>query len=648
MRNSCRRVSRTDQVSSPANDGHHTSLGISPGLVASHSTSNEASEHDEVTNAATILEFLAWGKRKDSALVTQLSPGIEEPTTHLDEVEEARLEQEAPEDACNAPLSTSVLQLLLPERGMVLKLVEYHVDCLLWYHGSFHGPTFHRQVRDFYDRFHGNLESPGADMQWVALLFAVMVGSMTCGNKAVVASWGFHDQEQVVLSGKWLQAVLSCLNAAHYMSRPSIRACQAIATLTISAHILGHSNQQAVLLASAVRIAQSLGLHQLDDNSEVSVERETGRRVWMQLCSQDWFSIPFSETYLINPLHCKAVDSLHCDDATLESLPPTVPTVTSYCRYLSSIAALMPQLLDGIAMSNTAYTKYEQVLKYDRLLRSLASEHRPSFLCNIALEPDWPVWVKWARSAAAISSAHKIIMIHRKYLSLSFTNPAFAFTRKTCIAASKTILKEAPRLASDDGPVLWIFHAFTVAAGITLCLDVLHRDAIDPACLEHCQLVEVAVEILRCAHNSKIARRGTRILADMLLLERQSRSERGNSRKRKAGEPPLDEYSARRRQSVDIRNVVRDFQRGVSPTQSRKEAVISTTRVAAEALQNDQHTHSAEQQPLEWALRTNDEHGLSGFFTTEGMSFDLNTGYIMHGEDAFGSLLSLAQTDGYI
>lgn len=67
-----------------------------------------------MTNAATILEFLAGDKRKDSALVTQLSPGLEEPTTDLDDNDQAILEQETPEDACSTPLSTSVL--LLPER----------------------------------------------------------------------------------------------------------------------------------------------------------------------------------------------------------------------------------------------------------------------------------------------------------------------------------------------------------------------------------------------------------------------------------------------------------------------------------------------------------------------------------------------------
>ncbi|EME80015.1 uncharacterized protein MYCFIDRAFT_96675, partial [Pseudocercospora fijiensis CIRAD86] len=412
-------------------------------------------------------------------------------------------------------VSPEILQLLLPDQHLVMSLADYHLESLLWYHDSFRGPSFRRQLNDFFGQHRGQIQHPDVDLQWVAVLFAVLCGSICCGSRSALSRWGFHEHEQELLSKKWHRAVVTCLNRAHYMARPSIRSCEAIATLTICAHILGYSNQQAVLLASAVRIAQSLGLHRPDDTSPKTVDRETGRRDWTQLCSQDWFSIPFSECYLVNPIYLRTLEAVNCNDITLELLPDDVPTATSYCRCLHRIAALMPPLQDAITISNTSYTKYEQVMKFDKKMRTFASEQRPEFLCNVPLAPSWPKWVVWARSAAAISSAHKIIMIHRSFLTMSFTNSAFTFTRRTCIAASKTILKEMPRLAADDTPVLWIFHAFVVAAGITLGLDALHRDAHDPACTEHCMLMEDSVRLLKTAHNSKIASRGVRILSDL-------------------------------------------------------------------------------------------------------------------------------------
>lgn len=85
---------------------------------------------------------------------------------------------------------------------------------------------------------------------------------------------------------------------------------QTVTCMTICAHTLGFSNSQSTMLASAVRIAHSLGIHRLpparskkgtvDADAEIPsdiLQKEMGRRLWLQLASQDWFSVPFSETY---------------------------------------------------------------------------------------------------------------------------------------------------------------------------------------------------------------------------------------------------------------------------------------------------------------------------------------------------------------
>jgi len=44
------------------------------------------------------------------------------------------------------------------------------------------------------------------------------------------------------------------------------------------------------------------------------------------------------------------------------------------------------------------------------------------------------------------------------------------------VAAAKTILKESLSAGDQDGPVLWIEQAFSVAAGIVFCPDIAHRE----------------------------------------------------------------------------------------------------------------------------------------------------------------------------
>ncbi|KAL2205935.1 hypothetical protein CC79DRAFT_1247926, partial [Sarocladium strictum] len=466
-------------------------------------------------DAASILEFLAWGRRKDPNYHTVVSPEV---TTAMasGNVRDADNNDEDLSNPFGESTSLAVVQLLLPSPRMVWQLIDYHERCLLWYHGSYHASTFSAQAKVFYSQHSGQIDSSGVDLQWVALLFAVLCASLACAPPGQVQAWSFLDAERDSLARRWYKASITCLNRAEYTANLSVFACQAIATGTISSHVLGFSNSQSIQLAAAVRIAQSLGLHRLGPDTIGSpLEKEIGRRVWCQLCSQDWFGIPFSESYLINPLYSTSEPPMNAND-DLVQLPEHIPTITSYCRFLRNVAAIMPRLQDGLLSCNTPFTRYEQVLAWDARLRALVTTERPSYLGHVPIEPDWPPWVPWGRRALAISSGHKIIMIHRSFLSDSFTNPAFAFTRRTCLSASKTIIKEYKQVIEEDGPVLWIHQAFAVAASIILLLDILHRDPTDGDCTEHKQLVKDVIDILSLYQYSMICKRGIKLLRALL------------------------------------------------------------------------------------------------------------------------------------
>ncbi|KIA75396.1 hypothetical protein HK57_00115 [Aspergillus ustus] len=547
----------TSLPASPARDSTHTETGVveaSPQEtipIISHSNR----EATEVEDAATILEFLAWGRRKAQAYdgfdSRQDGPGRSPGDVPLDEgPNEEAIHLRLSDDS-----SSTVLQLLLPEPRCIQQIVQYHCDSLLWYHASFHAVVFQDEVDQFLHRDSCRIDSPNVDLQWVALLFAVLAGSMTCAPTAVAHSWGFGDQERCTIARRWFKAALICLHRADYTSNHSIYAVECIATMTSSAHMLGHSNSHSVMLATAVRIAQSLGLHLLgsgeQDTPSNIVRKEIGRRVWTELCIQDWFSIPFSESYLIHLLDFNTARPLNCREEEMTPLPDDEPTSMSYHRILYQVARLMPRLQDDLAQSNTPYTKYEHVLRYDTQMRTLA-KHVPLWLKNTPLQPSWPRHVPWARHCLSISSAHKIIMIHRKFLWPSFTNPAFSFTRKTCIAASKTIVRECKLVAEEDGPILWIYHAFAVAASIILCLDMLFRSPSDAEHQGHRDLVQDTIAILSQGGPSMIAKRGVRILR-LLSQAEQSRSLSEVGDRDEASSMSPDEQ----RCAIDIRKLVR-------------------------------------------------------------------------------------------
>ncbi|KAL4881024.1 hypothetical protein BJY04DRAFT_218543 [Aspergillus karnatakaensis] len=509
----------------------------------------------EVEDAATILEFLAWGRRKVPAYDGSQPPSDSGPEESPGDVAMGQNlgHNESPHlRLTDESSSLPVLQLLLPEPVSLEQIVNYHCKCLLWYHVSFHSLTFRKEVVEFSDQHKGNIVAANVDLQWVALLFAVMAGSMTCAPPAIAQSWGFLQQERDTIARRWFKAALVCLKLADYDSNHSIYAVECIGTMTISAHMLGHSNSHSVMLAAAVRIAQSLGLHMIGpetlNSSQIIVRKEIGRRVWSELCIQDWFSIPFSESYLIHPLCFTTPLPSNCRDGEMIPLPDEIPTSMSYHRLLYQIARLMPRLQDDLTQSKTLYTKYEYVLQYDTQMRTLASKQVPFWLKNAPLDPSWPCYVPWARHCLTISSAHKIIMIHRKFLWPSFTNPAFSFTRKTCIAASKTIIRECKLVAEEDGPILWIYHAFAVAASIILCLDLLFRSPSDSQHEGQRDLIQDTVTILQRSQTSMIAKRGVTILRLLKEVEQSRRSSDAFDRTLPSNE---------RQYALDIRKLVR-------------------------------------------------------------------------------------------
>ncbi|KAL4883132.1 hypothetical protein BJY04DRAFT_27524 [Aspergillus karnatakaensis] len=446
----------------------------------------------EIGDAATILEFLAWGRRKKAEYCEDLLSG---------DVTAEHDSQESPGLGPGRSSAEAYLQLLLPRRALLEQLVEFHSDRVLWYHNSYDADRFKEEVGAFYRVAHGLPGHPSVDFQWLALLFAVLCGALACAPRHTAQSWGFSPWEQTSLAQRWFKAVSTCLHHADFMACHSHYAVQAVAALTMSAHLLGFSNSLSVLLASTARIGQCLGLQE--------TRRPNG--AWRQLCIQDWFSIPFFESYLI-PRPSRA--DLDADDTKDDS-----PSPAAYSHFFYKVAAVMSSLHDGMKNTHTLYTRYEQVLEHDRRLRTLATQGLPEFLQNVPIQPDWPYYVPWARRCLAISLSHKVIMIHRKFLALSFTNPVFVRTRRTCVAAARTIIKEQKEARQDGGPVLWIQQAFGVTASIILCLDLFHRPRGDTEAAHHRQLINDGLEMLADGPSNMIAKRGVHLLEALLARE---------------------------------------------------------------------------------------------------------------------------------
>lgn len=614
----------------PPNAGDRLELDAehrpSPSLNGRLSQQRPSSRNADVENAATVLGLLSWGGSKLADFDVKVPDLLKEP--HQSGKYDGNAIDWELENAFGGTgaAQMSFLQLLMPSRKQVFDMVEYHERSILWYHGCYHGPTFQRELLDVYQSPSG-FQVRSCDLRWLALLFAIMAGTMTCASRQIAESWGFQRDERAKLTIQWYKAAVTCLNLSNYMLRHHIYSVQAIATLTMSAHILGFSNEQSVLLGSALKIAQSIGLQRIypdeDDvkytpghvqcvssltHRERLIKRETGRRLWSQICAQDWFSIPFSEMYSINKLHFSTSKPMNCDDNTMEPLSDSVPTNSSFGNYLYEIAALMPQIHDTVYASSTLYTKYQHVLEYDAKMRYLATDGLPPmFSMKEALDASWPDFIPWARRSLTLCMAHKIIMIHRGFLGRSFTNHAFAYTRRSCMTAAKTILKEAKQAYDEEGPLLWIDQAFMVAAGITLAMDVLHRSESEAEFAEHRSLVEHTINMLGKFENSMIATRGVRLLSSLLAEQARLAADQKLEDHRKRTQAS-GKASPSKRPKFDVPKFVESFMGNETFTQT-----LNTRKTVQEPNAVDGQSESQKQQPVSYDMNDQPDFSYEAF-----------------------------------
>ncbi|KJR89274.1 uncharacterized protein SPSK_05935 [Sporothrix schenckii 1099-18] len=420
----------------------------------------------------------------------------------------------------------------LPGRDRAEAMVRFHLRHMAWHHSCLHAPTFLAQCTRFWTT--GETEHP----QWLALYLAVLAATHFCllhspkyghapafGATATAPPLAV-DPSDPQSAQSLFQAMLDVLHEGQFLQNVSLFAVQAIVISTEVAHNLGLSQLNATLMAAAVRIAECLGVHKIADdparrpgvhghanaNADAKErtdgvfaverrEREIGRRVWLQMVIQDHFAMPFTDAYGIQPQQYATGLPRNCDDTEphagdqrdgLVEQPPTRPTIVSYNIVLSTLARLVPELADGLGplrARKPLHEQYEHILAMDHKMRRVVRAIPPFFLRqDPVLEAQVP-WLAIARQSMAITAAEKIIMVHRPFLFRSFqappkgvssaTPPPYIHTRRTCVSAAMTILREHRNITEAGDMSLWTHTAFCITAALLLSFEVLCSKDVD-------------------------------------------------------------------------------------------------------------------------------------------------------------------------
>ncbi|KAH8651225.1 hypothetical protein BX600DRAFT_441662 [Xylariales sp. PMI_506] len=414
----------------------------------------------------------------------------------------------------------------LPNSEAAMKLVQFHLRHIAWHHGCLHGPTFSRECELFWTT--GQCSHP----LWIALYLSVLSTTVFAIQNS--EKWKRNadvDLHSFPSAHKLFLGFIAMLQQCHYLQDVNVYTVQAITISAEVAHNLGYSQLNATLFNAAVRIAESLGMHRIRKTEipapktkaewQERAEMEVGKRIWCQMTIQDYFAIYFTDSYSISPELVETSIPLNADDHDLVDMPRNFPTVTSYIRVLYEMAALMPDLLKGFGSTKShksTLDQYKHVLDMDRRMRDTVKLLPSCFLRRDVEDEIRIPWLSIARRSLAITSAEKIIMIHRPFLSRSFYSARYDFTRRTCVAAATTILREHEALVEADDLSIWTHTAFCITAAVILCFEIRRMIGTEDSQVDsYTAAVVAARERIAGRESDLLAQRGAALLE--LLLE---------------------------------------------------------------------------------------------------------------------------------
>lgn len=113
----------------------------------------------------------------------------------------------------------------------------------------------------------------------------------------------------------------------------------------------------------------------------------------------------------------------------------------------------------------------------------------------------------------------QIIMIHRPFLFRAFQSPTYIYTRRTCVAAAMTILREHSEIHLADDLSIWTHSAFCITAAVILCFEVSYRLSTESGDVEALrEAIQGARNRLVSRRNDVLASRGVTLI-DVISLE---------------------------------------------------------------------------------------------------------------------------------
>lgn len=535
-------------------------------VVTSRGASQKGEDlRGEEVEASIALEFLALGRnrtlgRAGAAVPDESASNLlhfGSPLEHLATIHGTLFDSSPvpPNPTFEFP-TTASLAAVIPPFAQTQAIVSHSLDYVSWYHACVHAPSFHDEVALFWAQGEDRVDH--FNPAWLALFFAQMsagVKHMTPDDQARLI--GLTEDESALLCKTHFNAAVACLHRSNFLESHSLYALQAVVVLVLTGQDAGSSNLFPTLLASAIAIAQDMGFQRLSDEAwrvanagaspiargRALVQHEMKKRVFWMLTAQDWFSIPFSRKSVVTP---SQVTTPVPANATDEDLLTGVVTNRDLSEY-----TVVGNLLVWIRIARCLHDVFEHIdhnknpsypflLDQDTRLQDIIT-NVPAWMREGGPTDGMPPCADLLRTSFRISSAHKVVTLHRPFFHLSFRDTRYQSSRVRVLAASRSILHEAARLTTI--PLgLWTIPYHISAAASVVCLDLFQHASSESVLNEERHEVEMALATLRRLA-SPIATRGVALIASLLEEETRFRVNVGGSRRKRKNVKEREEAS---------------------------------------------------------------------------------------------------------
>ena len=237
-------------------------------------------EGGEAEKAAFALESIAVAGRGNTAAGADLPESLESlPLTAQARIRENHLRRQ----------EIDFLMSMLPDWATARSLVTAFFEKCTWQHHVVHVPTYEAQLSALKELIQqGRIAE--IDPAWLSLHFMVLAcGLFFSPNRREISAIN-----QTEYTNTWVLCAQRALTVADWSGRPQLTCIQSVVLFPIILMHTGGIKRLASWIAAALRMAQLLDLHRLDDRVPVSklgaaanltsVEKEIGKRECSRAC----------------------------------------------------------------------------------------------------------------------------------------------------------------------------------------------------------------------------------------------------------------------------------------------------------------------------------------------------------------------------